>query len=76
MIQTLTFGYLPKKWKRLIRTPFIFWLCFLFSAIISRNGHWGISIDDELLLIVLLPSLAIFFAISYILKPFIIKDED
>ena len=73
MIQTFTFGYLPTKWKRLIRTPFTFWIGLL-SFIIIDNG-WS-SANEEIIFKALLPSLGVFFTISYILKPFVVKDKD
>lgn len=80
MIQTLTFGYLPNKWKRLIRTTFLFYYLFCLN-ILSSDGHYNFS-DHSLENIgsweinFLVINFLLFFILSYILKPFVIKEKD
>ena len=75
MIQTFTFGYLPKKWKRLIRASSLtLWIIYLFCL----DPFYGGGILDLLfdvgesigwLPLILIP------IISWTLKPFVVKDK-
>jgi len=79
MIQTLTFGYLPKKWKRLIRT--IFFLGYTFHLWLIyweffRSGFSDASVLWYVVLILLIAPFLILFLLSWLIQPFVIKDED
>ena len=66
MIQTFTFGYLPKKWKRLIRvSSLILWIIYLFWL----NGFDDLEEPIAWLPLILIP------IISWTLKPFVVKDK-
>ena len=75
MIKTITFGYLPKKWKRLIRVPFIFWVGFLGYLFIMHTIYDNKNNVRDMLYVLLI-SVGVFFTISYILEPFVVKDKD
>ena len=68
MLNTFFFGYLSLKWRRLIRTIsiFLFLLSFFIGLLLEFDDGFGI-----------LP-ISIFFLtplISYVVKPFIVKDK-
>ena len=68
IVNTFFFGYLSLKWRRLIRTIsiFLFLLSFFIGLLLEFDDGFGI-----------LP-ISIFFLtplISYVVKPFIVKDK-
>ena len=67
MIQTFTFGYLPKKWKRLIRASSLtLWIIYLFCL---DPFYGGLEEPIAWLPLILIP------IISWTLKPFVVKDK-
>ena len=76
MIQTFTFGYLPKKWKRLIRvSSLILWIIYLFCLDpFYGGGILDLLFDDLEEPIAWLP-LILIPIISWTLKPFVVKDK-
>ena len=72
ILSTLTFGYLPKKWKRLIRILFAYWIGFILYQIIKHSPEYVM----HGILTFLIPSFVVFFTVGYLLKPFVIKQED
>ncbi len=80
-MNTLTFGFLPKTLRRLIRYPLIIWYIFLCSLILDRL--YGISgfnkifnWNDRQTLIVLIISFTLPQLISLILKIFFFKNSE
>jgi len=75
MIQTFTFGYLPKKWKRLIRAlSLALWIIYLFCLDPFYGGNILDILFDYVVPMAWVP-LILIPIISWILKPFAVKDE-
>ena len=75
LLNTLFFGYLPLKWRRLIRT--IFTMAYLTLVVcIYIDGIGGIEINEfnfsYFYLIVFIPIISIAL-ISWVVKPFVVK---
>ena len=68
-MEVLVFGFLEKKWKRLIRTIWVVYSTCVFLYQIFEPKLF--NDDDEIIagIIVLIP-----FLISYILEPFVNKN--
>ena len=75
MIKTITFGYLPKKWKRLIRTIYLFsYLIGLISSVVQYTFMLNYKYFNDTEGNFLIFFFFFFFISSYILKPFVTKD--
>ena len=81
MLNTFFFGYLPLKWRRLIRSlifiasiPFII-IAFTDDRVFNMiyPGLFLPDIKKFKLLLILLPYVIIFF-FSWIIKPFVVKE--
>tara|TARA_B100000683_G_scaffold150252_1_gene145580 strand:+ start:367 stop:594 length:228 start_codon:yes stop_codon:yes gene_type:complete len=75
-MNTFFFGYLPLKWKRLARVlSILFTLFFPFIFLIWLDGN-GMTEDEEFFLAGMSAVVIIILIglISYVLKPFIVKD--
>ena len=75
LLNTLFFGYLTLKWRRLIRT--IFTMTYLPLVVyIYINGIGGRKINEyhfsDFYLIVFIPIISIAL-ISWVVKPFVVK---
>jgi hypothetical protein len=68
MLNTFFFGYLSLKWRRLIRTTsiFIFFLSFFIGLLLEFNDMIGGLPTITLILIPI---------ISYVVKPFVVKED-
>jgi hypothetical protein len=78
MLNTFFFGYLSLKWRRLVRTLILFFLVLVIIGIIDKlPGYfeWGITADLILLLNTALIIIVSTIIISYVLKPFVVKEE-
>ncbi len=80
-MNTLTFGFLPKTFRRIIRYPLIMWYIFLCGLILDRL--YGISGFDKIFkwndtqtLIILIISFTLPQLISLILKIFFYKTSE
>tara|TARA_B100000886_G_C20047820_1_gene336453 strand:+ start:187 stop:420 length:234 start_codon:yes stop_codon:yes gene_type:complete len=76
-MNTFFFGYLSLKWRRLVRTFFsvIFFQIFLFIMLDWKGpSNYAASIFPDVLfyLLFLISSIAI---ISWVLKPFVVKNK-
>lgn len=67
---TFVFGYLEKKWKRLVRTLWVLYSILVFLYNVFQSSPF--SSDEEIFfgVLVLLPLI-----LSYILEPFVIKNQ-
>ena len=72
MLNTFFFGYLPLKWKRLARALSFIW--FIITVIPFCMLVMEITRTDDFVLLGLFPSLILIFIVSWVLKPFIVKD--
>jgi len=74
LLYTFFFGYLELKWRRLVRTLLLF---YMISATIlffqSFIGGW--NWDDEEIILSVLILIFITPLFSYILKPFVVKED-
>ena len=72
MLNTFFFGYLSLKWRRLVRTIIILLLTSLYLLFLIES-LW----DDDARVKLLLVFLATLFVclISYIIKPFVVKED-
>ncbi|MDC0623432.1 hypothetical protein OAO94_06510 [Flavobacteriaceae bacterium] len=78
MLNTFFFGYLSLKWKRLVRVISVFFMlifpimaAFFAEEVASPN-------DDEIktiLLLAFLSSFLIIGVISWVLQPFVVKED-
>jgi len=78
MLNTFFFGYLSLKWRRLVRTLILFFLVLVIIGIIDKlPGYfeWGNTADLILLLNTALIIIVSTIIISYVLKPFVVKEE-
>ena len=73
MLNTFFFGYLSKKWKKIIRG--LSFLLFIPLSIFSSD-YIGVYVYNDLTIILIFILLYIntISLISYILKPFVIKE--
>lgn len=81
MLNTFFFGYLAKKWKRLIRVLSFLGLAFLLLAVTASSDGFGsevypfgYTIETEEYLVVVLLYVNLVSLISWVLKPFITND--
>ena len=75
LIQTFSFGYLPSKWKRLIRAlSLALWIICLFCLDPFYGGGILDMLFDSVVPMAWIP-LILIPIISWILKPFAVKDE-
>lgn len=70
MLNTFFFGYLAKKWKRLIRVLSFLGLAFFLLVVLSD----GVEADEEILPLFVLLYVNLVSLISWVLKPFITND--
>ena len=67
------FGFLAKKWKRLIRTILIIVVISLIT--INENGGYGKLREEEIAFLFFffcIPSISL---ISWVIKPFVVKED-
>ena len=78
MLNTFFFGYLSLKWKRLVRVlSVIFMLIFPIMAVFFAEEVASPN-DDEIktiLLLAFLSSFLIIGVISWVLQPFVVKED-
>ena len=83
-MNTFFFGYLPLRWRRLIRfvvCPVIIFLLAVLNEEIASEGSYYLSLDfyalPEVIEIIILFVLAVpeLAFISWLLKPFITREE-
>ena len=84
MLNTFFFGYMPLKWRRLIRfviSPVIIFLLAVLNDEIASEGAWMIFNLDfyelpEVIKVIIVFVLAVpeLAFISWLLKPFVVKD--
>jgi uncharacterized membrane protein len=80
LLYTLFFGYLALKWRRLVRTLLLFFystFVFILTPIILlnvANRGWIKGEEKEMFLLALI-FLVFISIISYILKPFVVKED-
>jgi len=74
-MNTFFFGYLSLKWRRFARTLFpIIWLIYLFIL----DPYYGGGIADLLLEVeepIAWVPLILFPLLSYVIKPFVVKEK-
>ena len=74
LLNTFFFGYLELKWRRLVRTLL---LTYIISATIlylqSFIGGWKWDDEEIILSVLILIFITPYF--SYILKPFVVKED-
>ena len=78
MLNTFFFGYLSLKWRRLVRTLILFFLVLVIIGIIDKlfsYFEWGNTADLILLLNTALIIIVSTITISYVLKPFVVKED-
>ena len=80
LLNTFFFGYLELKWRRLVRTLILlFFIPFAISVMtfsIINSLNFGYIDDDALRSIAFILGLIILISIvSYILKPFVVKED-
>tara|TARA_B110000977_G_C10960583_1_gene448371 strand:+ start:644 stop:1057 length:414 start_codon:yes stop_codon:yes gene_type:complete len=71
------FGYLPLKWRRLVRTIFVLIISIVFFLVLAMCISIGTKRLDESLIAVflLLLSIALPILISYLVEPFVRKQH-
>ena len=73
LLNTLFFGYLTLKWRRLIRTifttPYLIWIAW---CIISGQLRFNLVLLFSAFLLALVPIVSIAL-ISWVVKPFVVK---
>ena len=74
MLNTFFFGYLAKKWKRLIRVLSFLGLAFLLLAVANVGFLAWDGVDPEGYLVIVLLYVNLVSLISWVLKPFITND--
>jgi len=77
MLNNFFFGYLPLKWKRLVRVLSVLHILFFPPLlVIWLDGAIGIgSSEEDAFLIIFYVSVPILIGlISWVLEPFIVKD--
>lgn len=77
MLNTFFFGYLSLKWRRLVRTliliPFTYLFYLSLYFYIKRGGDIGGKAGSFISFTLIL--LVSTITISYILKPFVVKED-
>jgi len=77
MLNTFFFGYLSLKWRRLVRTliliPFTYLFYLSLYFYIKRGGDIGGEAGSFISFTLIL--LVSTITISYILKPFVVKED-
>lgn len=77
MLNTFFFGYLSLKWRRLVRTliliPFTYLFYLSLYFYIKRGGDIGRKAGSFISFTLIL--LVSTITISYILKPFVVKED-
>ena len=75
MLDTFFFGYLELKWRRLVRTFFlistILFQLFMLLIFIESNFDFDPHLIEFLMTFLIYPFIGL---ISWVLKPFIVKD--
>ncbi len=77
MMNTFFFGYLPLKWKRLLRVLSFLFVLILIFIYNEMNLKWGkIGSDDyHYFFAPFFFSVAVILLISWIVKPFVTKEQ-
>ena len=70
-MNTFFFGYLSLKWRRLIRVVLLFVTVFWIYLALFENNN---TLDTHPLLAISIPFLSIAL-ISWLVKPFVVKDK-
>jgi putative flippase GtrA len=79
MLNTFFFGYLSLKWRRLVRTLILLFLLLIIIWIIdyelTEDDNWNSSGDYRTLVQAALGLIVLTPIVSYILKPFVVKEK-
>lgn len=76
LLYTFFFGYLELKWRRLVRTMLLFYMIPIsIVALYFLVTKQYVGNDESILFIILGSSFILCPLFSYILKPFVIKED-
>ena len=69
------FGYLPLKWRRLVRTIFVLIISIVFFLVLAMCISSGTKNESLISVFLLLLSIALPILISYLVEPFVRKQH-